>query len=222
MPFSIENILKAAFYLGIVGAIVLIVQLFFHFKLIVGEHSRKLIHILTAVWMATWRFNLTHLEVTYLGLALLSGIFFVKQFKLFNSIFDVDRVTYGEFIFVIGIIATSLVFPDPRVYALAIINLGVADGLAALIGKRYGKTKYNVFGSTKSLVGLFTIMTVTSLSGAAFFWLAADYRPELIFMLTHIVASAAVISGLEFVSFRGLDNLTIPLATGLLYFSLVV
>ena len=222
MPFSIENILKAALYLGVVGVIVLVVQLLFHFKLLVGEHSRKLIHILTAIWMATWRFNLTHLEITYLGLALLSGIFFVKQFKLFNSIFDVDRVTYGEFIFVIGIIVTSLVFPNPWVYALAVVNLGAADGLAALIGKRYGKIKYNVFGSTKSLVGFMTIMTVTTITGAAFFWLAADYHPQPIFIFTHIITSAAVISGLEFVSFKGLDNLTIPLSTGLLYFSLVV
>ncbi len=222
MPFSIENFFVAAFYLGVVGAIVGIVQILFHFHWIAGEHSRKLIHILTAVWMSTWRFNLTHLEVTYLGLALLAIIFFVKQFKLFNSIFDIDRVTYGEFIFVIGIIATSLVFPAPEVYALAVINLGVADGLAAIIGKRYGKIKYNVFGSTKSLVGLATTMVVVTITGALFFWKVADYQPELIFMVTHVLASGAVISGLEFVSFKGLDNLTIPLATGLLYFNLVV
>ena len=115
-----------------------------------------------------------------------------------------------------------LFFPNPWVYALAVVNLGVADGLAALIGKRYGKIKYNVFGSTKSLVGFMTIMTVTTITGAAFFWLAADYHPQPIFIFTHIIASAAVISGLEFVSFKGLDNLTIPLSTGLLYFSLVV
>ena len=222
MPFSVENFFIAAFYLGVVGAIVGVVQVLFHFQWIAGEHSRKLIHILTAVWMSTWRFNLTHLEVTYLGLALLAIIFFVKQFKLFNSIFDIDRVTYGEFIFVIGIIATSLVFPAPEVYALAVINLGVADGLAAIIGKRYGKIKYNVFGSTKSLVGLATTMVVVTITGALFFWQVADYRPELIFMITHVLAAGAVISGLEFVSFKGLDNLTIPLATGLLYFNLVI
>ena len=222
MPFSIENLLVASLYLGVIVAIVLVVQLLFHYKLLVGEHSRKLIHILAALWMATWRFELTHLEVTYLGLALLAGVFFVKQFKLLNSIFDVDRVTYGEFIFVIGIIVTSLMFPSPEVYALAIVNLGLGDGLAAIIGKRYGKTKYNVFGSTKSLVGLLTMFSVAVISGSVFLWLAADYQPQLIFMITHVVASAAVISGLEFISFRGLDNLSIPLATGLLYSSLVV
>ena len=222
MPFSLENLLVASLYLGVIVAIALVVQLLFHYKLIVGEHSRKLIHILSALWMATWRFELTHLEVTYLGLALLAGIFFVKQFKLMGSVFDVDRVTYGESLFVIGIIMTSLIFPDPKVYALAVVNLGLGDGLAAIIGRRYGRIKYDVFGSTKSLVGLLTIFSVAVASGAVFMWQAADYQPQLLFMATHVVASAAVIAGLEFVSFRGLDNLSIPLATGLLYSSLVV
>ena len=222
MPFSLENLFKASFYLGVIGVIVLIVQLLFHHRLIIGEHSRKLIHILTALWMATWRFNLTPLEITYLGLALLIILSSVKQFRWFNSIFDVNRVTYGEFVYVIGIITTALIFPSPSVYALAIINLGVADGLAAIVGMRYGRKKYNVFGSTKSLIGMFTSFTIVLISGIIFWVIAAEYKPELIFVISHIVATAAVVSGLEFVSVKGLDNLTIPLATGLLYSNLVI
>ena len=230
MPFSVENFLIAAFYLGVVAAIVLTVQVLFHFRLIAGEYSRKLVHILTALWMATWRFDLpfigevgkglTPLEITYLGLALFMTIFFVKQFGWFNSIFDVNRITYGEFVFIIGVIATALVFPSPNVYALAIVNLGVADGLAAVIGMRYGRKKYDVFGSTKSIAGMMTSFTVVVLSGIVFWLIAVDYRPELIFVISHIIATGAVVSGLEFVSFKGLDNLTIPLATGLLYSNL--
>ncbi len=231
MPFSVENFIIAAFYLSVVGAIVVVVQFLFHFRLVTGEYSRKLIHILTALWMATWRFDmpflgevnegLRPLEITYLGLALFMVIFFVKQFGWFNSIFDVNRVTYGEFIFIIGIIATALVFPSPNVYALAVINLGIADGLAAIIGMRYGRKKYDVFGSTKSIVGMLTSFTVVIITGILFWIIVVDYKPELIFIISHIIATAAVVSGLEFVSFKGLDNLTIPLATGLLYSSLV-
>ena len=222
MPFSVENFLIASFYLGVIAAIVLVVQFLFHFKLIVGEYSRKLIHILTALWMSTWRFNLTPLEITYLGLALLVIIFIAKQFKWFNSIFDVERVTYGEFIYIIGIMVTALIFPSPNVYALAVINLGIADGMAAIVGMRYGRKKYDVFGSTKSIVGMLTSFTIVIISGIIFWVLVADYKPELIFIISHITATAAVVSGLEFVGFKGLDNLTIPLATGLLYSNLVV
>ncbi|MYB39711.1 hypothetical protein F4X86_00215 [Candidatus Saccharibacteria bacterium] len=231
MPFSVENFFIASFYLGVVGAIVLGVQLLFHFKLITGEYSRKLIHILTALWMATWRFDMPYigevgeglrpLEITYLGLALLVIIFLVKQFKWFNSIFDVDRITYGEFIYIVAVIATASIFPSPEVYALAIINLGVADGLAAVVGMRYGRRKYDVFGSTKSIAGMLTSFTIVMISGTIFWIIAADYRPELFLIVAHVIATAAVVSGLEFVSFKGLDNLTIPLATGLLYTNLI-
>ena len=121
----------------------------------------------------------------------------------------------------VGIILTSLFFPDPTVYALAVINLGMADGFAAIIGTKYGRIKYDVFGSTKSLIGMLTSFIVVIISGLLFWMLAVDYKPDMVFIGMHIVATAAVVSGLEFVSFKGLDNLTIPLATGLLYSNLI-
>ena len=222
MPFSLENLLIAAFYLGVVGLIVLIAQVLFYFRWVVGEYSRKLIHIATALWMSTWRFELTHLEVTYLCLALLILIFIVKQFNWLNSIFDVERVTYGEFIYVIGIMLTALIFPSPAVYALAVINLGVADGMAAVLGMRYGKKKYDVFGSTKSLVGMASSFTVALITGTLFWIYFVQFDVSILLASIHIISTAAVVSGLEFVSFKGLDNLAIPLATGLLYASLIM
>ena len=162
-----------------------------------------------------------HLEITYLCIALIFAIIFAKQFKWFNSVFGVDRATYGEVLFVTGVMATSLIFNDyPAVYALAVVNLGLADGLAAIVGTQYGRQKYEVFGSTKSIIGMLTSFAVALLTGAVFWHLAVDFHPSLLFVITHVVATAAVISGLEFVSCFGLDNLTIPLATGLLYSNL--
>ena len=222
MPFSIENFLLAIFYLGVIGIITFTVQLFFHWRLIVGEYSRKLIHILTALWMATWQFQLTQLEITNLCIALFVAILFAKQYKWFNSIFGVNRSTHGELFFVAGIAFANLVFANPMVYALAVANLGLADGLAAIVGTQYGKQKYNVFGATKSLIGMFTSFVVAVITGTVFWIFAIDFHPGLLFMVTHVVATSAVISGLEFVSFKGLDNITIPLATGLLYNNLIV
>ena len=222
MPFSVENLITAAFYLGVIGIITFIVQLLFHWRLIVGEYSRKLIHILSALWMATWQFQLTQLEITYLCFALFLAILFAKQNKWFNSIFGVDRSTYGELFFVAGILFANLVFAHPMVYALAVANLGLADGLAAIVGTQYGKQKYRVFGATKSLIGMFTSFAVAALTGSVFWIFAIDYNPGILFMATHVIATSAVISGLEFVSFKGLDNITIPLASGLLYNNLIV
>ena len=221
-PFSIENLIKAVIALGVIGIIALVVQLLFHRRLIVGEYSRKLIHILTALWMATWQLQkLTQLEITFLCLALFMAILFAKQYNWFNSIFGVNRSTHGELFFVAGIAFANLVFANEMVYALAVANLGLADGLAAIVGTQYGKQKYNVFGATKSLIGMFTSFVVAVITGTVFWIFAIDFHPGLLFMATHIVATSAVISGLEFVSFKGLDNITIPLATGLLYSNLI-
>ena len=222
MPFSLENLMTAVIYLGVIVLIALVVQALFHWRLIQGEYSRKLTHICTALWMATWQFTLTHLEITYLCIALIYAIIFAKQFKWFNSVFEVDRATYGEVLFITGVMATALIFNDyPAVYALAIVNLGLADGMAAIIGTKYGRTKYEVFGSTKSIIGMLTSFAVAILTGAVFWYLAFDLHPNILLMATHVIATAAVISGLEFVSCAGLDNLTIPLVTGLLYSNLI-
>ena len=222
MPFSLENFIIAVVYLGVIILIAVIVQALFHWRIIVGEYSRKLTHICTALWMATWQFTLTHLEITYLCIALIFAIVFAKQFKWFNSVFDVERATYGEILFITGVMATALIFNDyPEVYALAIVNLGLADGMAAIIGTQYGRQKYEVFGSTKSIAGMLTSFAVALLTGAVFWYLAVDFPPNIVFIVTHVVATAAVISGLEFVSCFGLDNLTIPIVTGILYNHLV-
>lgn len=221
MPFTLENLWTAGFYLGVVVLIVVIVQALFYWRIIVGENSRKLIHILTALWMATWQFNLTQLEISYLCLALLFAIFVAKQHRWFNSVFGVERSTYGEVFFIGGIMFANLIFDSPMVYALAVINLGLADGLAAIIGTKYGRQQYRVFGATKSLIGMFVSFAVALVTGGLFWMFATEFYPGLLFVATHVIATSAVVSGLEFVSFKGLDNVTIPLATGLLYINIL-
>ena len=217
MPFSIENFIKAALYLGIVGLIAIAVQLLFRRNIVAGEYSRKLIHILVALWMATWRFSLTHLEVAYLCMILLMGIILIRRMQWFESIFGVDRVTYGDLMFVIGIMATAQIFASPMVYAVAVSTLGLADGAAAVIGNKFGKNKYNVFGSKKSIAGALASFTAAAIIGL-FFWMeGSEVDPGWIIAGAHIIAASILISCTEFISFKGLDNISLPLITGLLY-----
>ena len=84
---------------------------------------------------------------------------------------------------------------------MAILIMGYGDGLAAIIGERYGKRPVQVFGGYKSFAGTST-MFVVSLGVALIF---------------RAVVIASIASFVEFVTPMGLDNLTVPIAVALLY-----
>ena len=51
-------------------------------------------------------------------------------------------------------------FDQPWIIAVGIAAMSYGDGMAALIGKKYGKHKYNIFGDTKSFEGSIAMFLV--------------------------------------------------------------
>ena len=90
--------------------------------------------------------------------------------------------------------------------------MSLADGLAAIIGTRYGnKQKYAVFGYTKSIVGTVTFFVVSFSILMAYSYYAAS---SLSF--AWIVGISVLASIVENLAIRGLDNLLVPIAVALL------
>lgn len=229
--WDLDNLLSAAYLLDIaisLGVILIIaaaIQLFFNLKYLNGENSRKLIHILVAIWVASWRFFLEAPEVIALGIVLTAAMILIREFDLFrvrilSSIFAIPRTSWGEVIYPLSITLSALLFPEPAVFALAMLNLGLADGLAALVGRKYGKRKYIIFGSPKSLAGFLAALTVLILTSTGF-WLYAEPAYSLLPALILIIMPSFVIASSEFVGVKGLDNALIPLITGLIYTSVI-
>ena len=222
------DIISVVVVLTVVGLIVVVGQGLFMVNNIKIEYSRKLIHIGLSVWIAFWLFFLPYKIVIVASLLLALAVFISKRLGFLKSIHGVRRTTYGEITYALGIaFAAWYAKNDPSVYALAVINLGFADGLAAVIGSKYGynKKKYRFFMSKKNkspndgktLIGASTSFSFAVFSGL-FFWIMVPTQPWAIWLVAgHIIFSAAMISGLEFISHRGYDNLIIPAATVLLY-----
>ncbi|NWG19455.1 MAG: phosphatidate cytidylyltransferase [Chloroflexi bacterium] len=93
------------------------------------------------------------------------------------------------------------------------------DALAALVGKRFGRRKYTVGHSTRTLEGsavmfatsaLAMLLTVTLLPGSAL----APFAPsgDLARGMTAALSGAAAATLVEAVSPHGTDNLSVPLA----------
>lgn len=91
------------------------------------------------------------------------------------------------------------------------MHLSLADGLAAVVGDRYGKkNKYKVLKETKSVAGTLTFWIVSTIIVAGVFMFGpvefSGFAWPLLLWLP--VAAAA----LENVSPRGADNLIVPFA----------
>ncbi len=173
-----------------------------------GEISRKFVHITVGSFVAFWPYFLTTHQIILLSAAFLAGVLISKYLNIFQAIHSVQRPTFGEFCFalVVGLLA-FVATDNPHIYTAALLVMALADGLAAVVGTRFGKRqRYVVFGSIKSVAGtaMFFIATCLILLG---YVIAAPGALALAFILPIALAATT----LENVAVRGLDNLLVPL-----------
>lgn len=176
-----------------------------------GELSRKFIHITVGTFVASWPFFLGWGQIQLLSVAFLIVVSASKYLKVFQAIHSVQRPTWGELFFALAVGLTTLVHQNKYLFAAALLHMSLADGLAAIIGTRYGKaSRYHVFGHAKSLVGSATFV-VTSLLILAGYGLVAGVTLQPAILLVIAFSAAAV----ENIGVYGLDNLLVPLLVAL-------
>ena len=93
--------------------------------------------------------------------------------------------------------------------------MSYGDGLASLLGIRYGRRKYRVFGETRSYVGscaMFVFTFVLMIVALLFYQIPLSLQTVL--FLAGISLVASIVEGL---TPKGLDNLSVPFVTVLLY-----
>jgi dolichol kinase len=170
------------------------------------EYVRKFVHISVGSLVAFWPFFLTRREIVALSAAFIAVLSVSKYLNLFRAIRSVQRPTWGEAFFAIAVGLLTYVAHDKWIYAAALLHMGLADGLAAVIGTRFGgSTRYHVFGSEKSVVGTLTFLgaSATVLIGYAVF---APAGASLWFMGV-AVGACLLENGMG----RGSDNLFVPI-----------
>ncbi len=174
------------------------------------ELSRKIIHMTHGIGVATWPFFVSWHTIVVLELGFLVCVGVARWFKLFGSQHGVNRITWGEFFFLSGIILAILLGAKRWVFVLALLHLALADAAAALVGIRFGKSNgYKVFGQQKSIIGSAAFFVVSALLIAAVFIIApsdATVISKLPLLLLPFVTTLA-----ENLGAYGTDNLLIPL-----------
>ena len=118
-------------------------------------------------------------------------------------------------------ILAYIFFDTKEVIAIGILAMSYGDGLASLIGIKFGKKKYQIFEDVKSYVGSYSMFTFTFIMMivALLFYGKLSLTYEALFLLLCIAGISTIAEG---VTPRGLDNLSVPFVAAGLYFLLMV
>jgi len=111
-------------------------------------------------------------------------------------------------------------FDHREIIAMGILAMSYGDGLASLIGLKYGKRKYCVFKDTKSYVGSIAMFVCTFLLLVIALLFYAE--PLTTRVAVYLLCMAGVATIVEGVTPLGLDNLSVPFVAALMYWFFLV
>jgi len=182
------------------------------------ELTRKVVHIGSGnVILLAWWLNIST-EVIVSAAVIAALIALTSYFiPILPSIESVGRKSLGTLFYAIsiGLLAACFWQHNPQYTAIGILIMAWGDGMAAIIGQRWGKHTYQVFEITKSWEGSLAMAGVSYLVSVAIL-LSVQGNSWQVWLISLAVAIVATI--LEAFSKLGIDNLTVPLGSAVLCF----
>lgn len=204
-----------------VGAILLIALVANRYTSADSEITRKIVHIGTGnIILFAWWLDIP--ASIGIGASIVASIVTLLSYKfpLLPGINSVGRQSLGTFFYAVSIgvlVAWFWSVEQPQYAALGILVMTWGDGLAALVGQRFGKHRYKIWGIQKSWEGSLT-MAVVSYIVSSLIFLGIQGNIWQTWMISLVVALVA--TSLEAFSKFGIDNLTVPLGSAAIAFAL--
>ncbi|HEX2101014.1 MAG TPA: hypothetical protein VHF69_10140 [Candidatus Synoicihabitans sp.] len=181
-----------------------------------SEVARKLVHIgmgivcLSFPWLFSEQWPVWVLAGLAVGSLTLLRLIPAVKAQLGDVLHGVKRASLGEMYFPLAVAAVfSLSQGEPLRFMVPVALLTFADAAGALVGKRWGRHRFETLEGRKSVEGSLAVGLVSAAIVAAALLVRGD-------TLTHALL-VAVIMGLfgalmEAIAWRGLDNAFLPLA----------
>ncbi len=178
------------------------------------ELTRKIVHIgsgnviLLAWWLDISSQVIVSAAIIAAAIAILSYII-----PILPSIESVGRKSFGTLFYAIsmGVLTACFWQNSPQYAVIGILIMAWGDGMAAIIGQRFGQHPYHIGRITKSWEGSLA-MAAFSFGVSELVLLSVEGNSWQIFAVSLAVALIATV--LEAFSKFGIDNLSVPLSSG--------
>ena len=178
------------------------------------EIVRKIIHIGIGPLIPIAQFLKINQNSALIFTGIVSLMVFTNyNYKLFPTIEDVERKSYGTLFYCLSLFILIYLFWDKDPYALisGFFIMTFGDGLAGLIGKSFNSKSWIFFKQKKSLYGTIT-MFLTSLIVVCSIGYSQQNGLNLNYFTIAFIATL-----LEQFSVLGIDNLIVPISSALFF-----
>ena len=178
------------------------------------EVVRKIIHIGIGPFIPIAQFLKINQNSALIFTGIVSLMVFMNYtYKLFPTIEDVERRSYGTIFYCLSLFILIYFFWDKNPYALTsgFLIMTFGDGLAGLIGKSFDSKSWIFFKQKKSLLGTMT-MFLTSLIVVFSIGFAQQNSLNINYFTIAFFATL-----LEQFSVLGIDNFIVPISSALFF-----
>ena len=178
------------------------------------EIVRKIIHIGIGPLIPIAQFLKINQNSALIFTGIVSLMVFINYtYKLFPTIEDVERKSYGTLFYCLSLFILIYLFWDKDPYALisGFFIMTFGDGLAGLIGKSFNSKSWIFFKQKKTLYGTIT-MFLTSLIVVC----SIGYSRQNSLNLNYFTI-AFIATFLEQFSILGIDNFIVPISSALFF-----
>lgn len=181
-------------------------------RILKGEYRRKFLHLTAGSFIAAWPWLISWEAIQIIGGLMVLVVIANRYIPVFNYRGQVSRASYGDIFLALAVPLCSYISHDKIFFALAILEVALADAMAAIAGLRYGKYwEYKVFGYKKTVIGsmVFWIVSASILEVGLLAAHTAFSFQSYYFLL---VLLPPILTILENLAIYGVDNVVVPLA----------
>jgi phytol kinase len=181
------------------------------------EFTRKFIHVSVGMWVYGTILLFERREMAIippLAFVIINAVSY--RWTIFKSMELAEKGKLGTVYFPLSFaVLIWLLWEQPRLLAASLMPMTWGDALAAVLGRAWGKRRYTVLGTTRSVEGslvMFFASWLTTLLPLGLLGSPAGW-PEAIGAGALVALGATVV---EAGSPWGIDNLTVPAVSALL------
>ncbi len=176
---------------------------FLHASGMKADYTRKLVHILSGVTIASMPFFLPPAAIIFTGCVFSLGMYLLYQKKILKGIDGVPYETVGGPLFPLGLTAASVItIKNPAAFQAAVLIVTIADPVIWFV---FTRTKLR--SADKTMAGSMMFGMIALVIWLAMGFGVGDVSPG--FFVSAIIA-ASIIALAEHHSLLGSDNLFVP------------